>query len=70
MVSEEECFRTVEREGYYVILPVLPELREERDFTPALSGEYSSKDDNISIEELKSLLAMASEEIARFLIEK
>ncbi len=67
MVSEEECFRTVERGDYYVILPVLPELREEKEITPALTGEYSSKDDNISIEELKTLLGGASDEIARFL---
>ena len=67
MVSEEECFRTVERGDYYVILPVLPELREEKDFTPALGGEYSSKDKNISVEELKVLLTDASSEISAFL---
>lgn len=67
MVSEEECFRTIERGGFYVILPVLPELREEEDFKPVLETEYSSKDDNISIEELKTLLGDASEEIARFI---
>lgn len=67
MVSEEECFRTVEREGYYVIMPVLPELRDTEDFTPALESEYSSKDDNISIDELKKLLGSSSEEIARFI---
>lgn len=67
MVSEEECFRTVERGDYYVILPVLPELREEKEFTPALTGEYSSRDDNISIEELRELLGTANEEIKRFL---
>ncbi len=67
MVSEEECFRTIERGDYYVILPVLPELREQKDFTPALNGEYSSKDKNISIEELKTLLGGASSEIASFL---
>jgi len=67
MVSEEECFRTAERGDYYVILPVLPELREEQDFIPALSGEYSSKDKNISIEELKTLLIDASSEISIFL---
>jgi FlaA1/EpsC-like NDP-sugar epimerase len=67
MVSEEECFRTVERDGFYVILPVLPELREEEDFTPVLDSEYSSKDKNISIDELKTLLGDASEEIARFI---
>lgn len=67
MVSEEECFRTTERGEYYVILPVLPELREEEDFVQALNGEYSSKDKNISVEELKTLLGGASEEIAKFL---
>ena len=67
MVSEEECFRTVERGNYYVILPVLPELRDESEFVQALDSEYSSKDLNISVEELKILLGDASEEIAKFL---
>ncbi len=67
MVSEEECFRTVERGDYYAILPVLPELREEQDFAPALTGEYSSKDKNISVEELKTLLTDANAEISTFL---
>lgn len=65
MVSEEECFRTVERGDYYVILPMLPELRKE-DFTPALQGEYSSQHDNLAIPELRDLLDKASEEIASF----
>jgi FlaA1/EpsC-like NDP-sugar epimerase len=67
MVSEEECFRTIESGDYYVILPVLPELRDGGDFTPALSSEYSSKDNNISIEGLRSLLGSADQEIERFL---
>jgi UDP-glucose 4-epimerase len=67
MVSEEECFRTIERGEYYVILPVLPELRQEKDFSPALSSEYSSKDKNISIEKLKLLLGQADSEIRRFI---
>jgi UDP-glucose 4-epimerase len=68
MVSEEECFRTVDREGYYVILPVLPELRSESDGSqPALNGEYSSKDDNIGVTELRRLLSDASGEIGQFL---
>lgn len=64
MVSEEECFRTIESNGYYVILPMLPELRDGREFTPALSGEYTSKDNNISIAELRTLLVAAGHEIA------
>jgi UDP-glucose 4-epimerase len=67
MVSEEEIYRTVERNGYYVIMPVLPELREKEEFTPALSSEYSSKDDNITVDELKNLLSGAGSEIAAFM---
>ncbi len=67
MVSEEECFRTSESNGYYVISPVLPELRTDKEVTVALAGEYSSKDKNISVDDLKKLLADSSAEIARFI---
>lgn len=67
MVSEEEIYRTIERNGYYVIMPMLPELREKEDYTAALTSEYSSKDDNISVENLKALLGGANEEIAAFM---
>jgi len=67
MVSEEECFRTVERNGYYVILPVLPELRDEIDFTPALENEYSSKDDNLAVDALRDLLSNSKAEIMSFI---
>jgi FlaA1/EpsC-like NDP-sugar epimerase len=67
MVSEEECFRTVERGEYFVILPVLPELREKVEVSNTLENEYSSKDNNISVEELRELLGKANEEIGQFL---
>ncbi|HEV8592768.1 MAG TPA: polysaccharide biosynthesis protein [Pyrinomonadaceae bacterium] len=67
MVSEEECFRTIEKGDYYVILPVLPELRDEGEFTPALTSEYSSKDNNITIDQLRELLSSANDEIKKFL---
>jgi len=67
MVSEEECFRTIEANGYYVILPVLPELRDSTEIDAALTGEYSSKDDNITIDDLRTLLASAAPEIERFI---
>lgn len=67
MVSEEECFRTIERGEYYVILPVLPELRDQQDITPALAEEYSSRDNNLAIPELRDLLINSSSEIARFI---
>ena len=67
MVSEEECFRTVERGDYYVIFPVLPELRNGDVIEQALANEYSSKDNNIAGDELKQLLMKAGDEIERFL---
>jgi len=70
MVSEEECFRTIESGDYYVILPVLPELREAGEFIPALTTEYSSKDNNISVQALRELLGTASDEIKHFLAAK
>ncbi len=67
MVSEEECFRTSERDGYYVIHSILPELRnEEADFQPAFSGEYSSAADNLSVADLRKLLTETASEIAFF----
>lgn len=68
MVSEEECFRTIERNGYYAILPVLPELRNGKDFTPALENEYSSKDGNLTVEALRELLLNSNDEIKRFIV--
>jgi UDP-glucose 4-epimerase len=67
MVSEEECFRTVERDGYYVILPVLPELREPTEFVPVLTAEYSSQNDNLSVDQLRELLNAATSDIAKFM---
>ncbi|MGD0157984.1 MAG: polysaccharide biosynthesis protein [Terracidiphilus sp.] len=57
LVSEEECHRTIERDGYYVILPVLPELRESVESHPALETEYSSAHPNVDPLTLTNLLA-------------
>ena len=57
MVSEEECHRTVERGGYYVIRPMLPELRREPTDIPARTAEYSSADITLEGAELAALLA-------------
>ena len=56
LVSEEECFRTVERDGYYVICPMLPEL-EPMSAPQPLDAEYSSRDCVLDIDSLRSLLA-------------
>jgi UDP-glucose 4-epimerase len=57
MVSEEECHRTTSRGDYYVILPMLPELRGKEPFTPSLTTEYSSSAVNLEGAALRDALA-------------
>ena len=58
MVSDEECYRAVSRDGYYVIRPMLPELAGVADppGPPALTAEYSSSDVTADGAVLKTLL--------------
>jgi len=58
LVSEEEAYRTIERDGHYVIRPLLPELHPN-DTPGPLTGEYSSADAVVVGEELKQLLGEA-----------
>jgi FlaA1/EpsC-like NDP-sugar epimerase len=44
LVSEEEISRTIRRDGYFVIRPILPELRGKQADKPALTKELSSAD--------------------------
>ena len=67
MVSEEECFRTYDGGDYFIIRPVLPELRKELGAETPVTSEYSSKDNNLNLEELTQLLRSSSDEIGRFL---
>ena len=57
LVSEEEAHRTVARGDYYVILPILPELRHAELQEQPLGREYSSADNLMSREEVVALLA-------------
>lgn len=56
LVSEEERYRTITRGDYYVILPILPELRGNAAQFEPLPKEYSSGHDVMDIKELESLL--------------
>ena len=56
LVSEEEAHRTVARKDYYVILPILPELRRAEEESNYLTKEYSSADYLMSEQDLKNLL--------------
>jgi UDP-glucose 4-epimerase len=56
LVSEEERFRTVERGAYYVILPILPEIRPIQGTAQVLQDEYSSAYHVMDKPSLESLL--------------
>jgi len=56
LVSEEEANRTTERGSYYVIMPMLPELRLPIGSERRLEKEYSSADNIITKVELGKLL--------------
>lgn len=59
MVSDEERYRTVDRGDYYVILPMLPELRTEDLDKPILDGEYSSEGAVVDKKEIPAILQAA-----------
>lgn len=56
LISEEEAYRSVERENYYVIQPMLPELRSAEQTASPIGKEYSSSDDLMSREQVAELL--------------
>jgi FlaA1/EpsC-like NDP-sugar epimerase len=56
LVSEEECHRTTERGQYYVILPILPELRPQAMAGDPLKEEYSSAQNVLKRDALETLL--------------
>lgn len=57
LISEEEAHRSVQRGDYYVILPILPELRDaEPEASPTLTCEYSSADDVMTAATTRALL--------------
>ena len=55
LVSEEEGNRTIAHDDYYVIAPMLPELRRELAERP-LGREYSSADELMKKDEVATLL--------------
>ena len=56
LISNEEINRTVERDNFYVIKPIIPELIDEEIKLTKLESGYSSKDNNISKKEILKLL--------------
>lgn len=57
LISEEECHRTIERGDYYVIQPILPELRTDTEVAAQpISDEYSSAHNIMDRSELERIL--------------
>jgi UDP-glucose 4-epimerase len=56
LVAEDEVYRTVGRDNYYVIRPLLPEIGELRISEPAIKEEYSSKSEIMNLEETHTVL--------------
>jgi UDP-glucose 4-epimerase len=56
LVSEEEAYRTVARGDYYVIMPMLPELRADEGEQETLGKEYSSADSLMNKAEVAEML--------------
>lgn len=56
LISEEEAGRSFARGKYYVIHPILPELRKDLDEGEPISFEYSSANDVIDPEGVRQLL--------------
>ena len=56
LVSEEEMHRTIERGSYYVIQPILPEIRGASKKSHVLDKEYSSADNIMNQSRLKKLI--------------
>ena len=56
MISDEEAWHTIERGGYYVIRPMLPELLKKKEKKRAFKKEYSSADFLMNLEDTKKML--------------
>ncbi len=56
LISEEELSRTVKKRGYFIVRPILPELRPQEVIKPVLNKELSSADYTLNKKDLKTFL--------------
>ena len=56
LISEEEAYRTIKRNTYYAIRPMLPELSLDGEISQGIFKEFSSADKCMSKEELGTFL--------------
>jgi UDP-glucose 4-epimerase len=57
MISDEEAHRAEARGRWYAILPMLPEVNEDREVRQALRKEYSSSDEVMTLDQTRHMLA-------------
>ncbi len=57
LVAEDEVYRTELRGDYYVVQPIIPEIRTEPIGESGLDAEFSSRDDVLGLEGTIDLLA-------------
>lgn len=57
LVSEEEAWHTYQKQNYYTIKPMLPELNQIVDEGTPLNKDYSSANSVLNLQETKELLA-------------
>ncbi len=60
LISEEEAYRTVARDKWFVILPMLPEVCGDRKGSGVLGKEYSSADAVMTLQETTEMLKKRS----------
>lgn len=70
LVSEEEANRTVDRDNYYSILPILPEIAKLAPGTKTLKKEFSSANNLMSKRKLEQLLKLNKLMIGDRLVEE
>jgi UDP-glucose 4-epimerase len=57
LVSEEECHHVIKRGNYYVILPMLPELRTKKEEgSNVLKSEFCSSDNVLDLDDTIELM--------------
>jgi FlaA1/EpsC-like NDP-sugar epimerase len=56
LVNDEESRRTIAREDWYAIRPMLPEIAQPMESEPAVTREYSSADNVLDLEGTRALL--------------
>jgi len=69
LVSEEEAKRTVRRNGYFVVLPMLPELARDDSGSALMTKAYSSGDQIMSVEDTARMLSKHHLMLTRFAVE-